>query len=71
MHWPAVERLTVKRWTRNLVMLLDGVLLLHHWLFLPVARHNMRDNFAQLSVVDEMVQYWRNFQVSLRTTELL
>ena len=52
-------------------MLLDVVLLLHRWPFLPVARYNMQDNFAKLPVVDVMVRYRRNFQVLLRTSEVL
>ena len=52
-------------------MLLDTVLLLHRWPFLPVARHNMRDNVAKLPVVDVMVRYRRICQICLRTTELL
>ena len=71
MHWPPVERLMVKRCTRNLVMLLDSVLLLHRWPFLAVACHNVRDNVAKLPVVAVMVRYRRNFQVRLRTTEVL
>ena len=52
-------------------MLLDSVLLLHRWPFLPVARHNMRDNFAKLPVVNVMVRYRRNVPVRLRTAEVL
>ena len=52
-------------------MLLDSVLLLHRWPFLPVASHGMWDNVAKLPGVDVLVQYRRNFQVRLRTTGVL
>ena len=52
-------------------MLLDSVLLLHRWPFLLVACHNVRDNVTKLSVVAVQVRYQRNFQVHLRTTEMI